>query len=260
MLIGCPAAPHQARSSAGDFTPIDDAQPVSNPHWLLADTTARLDGPPLAAEVDLHKPQYGLHHLSWLGMGVPSDEPRLMLGVGDPAYSPDERHEPALAESYARGDDLVATYPQTEARPYRMQAYWRICPRPAGVIFQVELQVSLNTSLLDTSPTVAVVSCLDAGPCVQVEASVGSFHIVRPDGADWSLVHMIHPVDQTHPTAIALPPGGVELRTPLFGKFLEKGVILRARARAALLKRQGDEAAALALYEEFRHAPLPLTT
>ena len=65
---------------------------------------------------------------------------------------------------------------------------------------------------------------------------------------------MVHPVDF----------GGAKVSTGtishhLFQQRLEKGVILRARVRAAILHRKNDLATAQAAYERFAGAEPPLT-
>ena len=81
-----------------------------------------------------------------------------------------------------------------------------------------------------------------------------------PRGAAWSYVQIVHPVDHAHPCSTTATPAGLQLRARLFGRYLEKGVIMRARVRGADRRSRRDEAAATALYNDFLHAPLPLTT
>jgi hypothetical protein len=51
-----------------------------------------------------------------------------------------------------------------------------------------------------------------------------------------------------------------QLRHELFSERLEKGVILRARVRGVVLERADDVRHAAAMFNEFLHAELPLTT
>ena len=124
----------------------------------------------------------------------------------------------------------------------------------------VELQVSINTSLLDTAPTVVVGNLLRAEEAFDLPAYQGCATIVRPRDAAWSYVQIVHPVDYARPCRTSQTPAGLQLRTMLFGRYLEKGVIMRARVRGAIVARTRDEAAATALYNDFLRAPLPLTT
>ncbi len=227
--------------------------------WQIDDTLARYDAPSLKALVDLNRPFAGLQQITSAGHTVDARTQILGVGVNEP-----EPWTPSLAESYARGRDLVATYPQTDARPFRLQAYWHIVDVGHGALADVaacvELQVSINTSLLDTAPTVVVGNLLPADEAVDLPAYHGCASIVRPRGADWSYVQIIHPVDHAHPCSTSQSPAGMQLRATLFGRYLEKGVIMRARVRGAVVARARDEAAATALYNDFLHAPLPLTT
>lgn len=232
--------------------------------WKIEQHVARLVGTSLAGTVDLRRPEAGLHDLT-LG-GKPLGGQRRLLAVGL-----DERNswEPNLAESYARGADLVATYPQTDKRPYRMQAYWRVVDfsGDARIAACLELQTSINTDLLDTAPVVEAGDVLGEADVVMLGDMEQCTTLVRPHGVDWSYVRIVHPVDRDRHTA---PPTGCVTdaaaggTTPahlrLFGRHLEKGVIMRARVRGAIIAREHDEAAAVAIFRDFLHAPLPLTT
>lgn len=227
--------------------------------WRIDDAIARYDTPALKALVDLNRPFAGLQQLA--PNGYPLDATAQILGVG--LHEP-EPWTPSLAESYGRGRDLVATYAQTEARPFRLQAYWHVIEVGQGTLADtaacIELQVSINTSLLDTAPTVVVGNLLRAEEAFDMPAYQGCVNIVRPRDAAWSYVQIVHPVDYAHPCSTSQTPAGLQLRTTLFGRYLEKGVIMRARVRGAIVARGRDEAAATALYNDFLHAPLPLTT
>ncbi|MBA4017174.1 MAG: hypothetical protein C0483_08380 [Pirellula sp.] len=228
-------------------------------YWHIDDTLARYDAPSLKALIDLNRPFAGLQQPAVAGGTIDATTQILGVGLNEP-----EPWQPSLAESYARGRDLVATYPQTDARPYRLQAYWHVVDVGHGALADVaacvELQVSINTSLLDTAPVVVVGNLLPADDAVDLPAYHGCATLVRPRGADWSYVQIVHPVDHAHPCGTTQTPAGLQLRTRLFGRYLEKGVIMRARVRGAMVARARDEAAATALYNDFLHAPLPLTT
>ena len=223
--------------------------------WRLNDALALYDDGRRKARVDLHHPGAGLH--DWRTSGEAGSAARL-LGVDLGEVAADEL---SLPESYARVDDLVATYRRTASRPFRLQAYWRHVELAAGGacgdVSAFDLEVSINTDLLDTRPTVDVVSTL--GPATVVRAADERMLLVRPVDADWSYVEIAHPADDCA-TRIDARHGTTEVRRTLFGRFLEKGVIVRARLRGALVPRTHEEAAAGTLREALLSAPLPLTT
>ncbi|MGC3971550.1 MAG: hypothetical protein QM775_30665 [Pirellulales bacterium] len=227
--------------------------------WNIEQDLARLTSTTLAAEVDLRRPDAGLHRLAIVGQALAHDLRMLAVGVNEASA-----WELSVAESYARGLDLVATYPQTAARPYRVQAYWRFVELPASELLRgaacVELQVSINTSLLDTAPLVEIGDDLGAGEVVVPAALENCATILRPTGAAWSYVRLVHPVDRGAATNHVATLNTNLLRLPLFGRYLEKGVIMRTRTHGAIVPRANDEAAAVEIFKDFLHAPLPLTT
>jgi hypothetical protein len=209
--------------------------------WNLNGTTARLDADGFAATVDLLRPARGLHELRGPGVTLAGWS---LLGV-EPAIT--GANELSLPETYVRGDDLVATYPQSDARPFRLQLYWRRIA--AGI---VELQASINTSLLDTQPAIDVVTT--AGDGVWSEFAPGRFLLKASDGAI-GLFQAPHPADESSSRTT-----GARLVHHLFDRPLEKGVILRSRVRSAILASDGMEQAAEATYREFAASRPPLTT
>lgn len=103
--------------------------------------------------------------------------------------------------------------------------------------------------------------------------------IVRPSGIALSYVEMVHPaddlgtewIDPTAPVGVeagssfvsremgaAATPAAACARRRLFASSLEKGVLLRARVRGALVERDADADAAARLYEAFASADPPL--
>ncbi|HWB01116.1 MAG TPA: hypothetical protein VG713_21645, partial [Pirellulales bacterium] len=84
--------------------------------------------------------------------------------------------------------------------------------------------------------------------------------LLRPAEADFSYAEMVHPRDISH-DQLSTANGAARLEHRLFARMrLEKGVILRGRVRAAWLPRHDDEPLARAIYQQFQHAELPLTT
>jgi hypothetical protein len=256
--------------------------------WKLEDRWAKLRLGKLAAAVDLLEPARGLHEL-WVEERPWHAARLLEVNIGSVAA-------PQL-DAYVRDTDLVATYDQTETRPFRTQAYWRARgDRAAAAPPTLELVLSVQTSSWDSDPGLTVGSIVPGAECLRLvkpeealyqrvslwteyhdggtfdslaskEVTVESFNgtgcfLIRPKKSDLSYVEMVHPADFGCSTVTT--PHGLEghcqLRHRLFARRLEKGVILRARVRSAFLPRHNDSTAAAALYREFAAAEPPLTT
>jgi hypothetical protein len=206
------------------------------------------------------------------------------LGVELPALKSQEAQ--AGVERYVRGGDLVVTYADRPAPNMRTQLYWRASAHQRdSAIAAVELVASVQTSLSDSFPEMAVRSQLVASEAYQlVDAARGSFASIVPPGKDSPLdespeapqcyllrlpgrqltyAEMVHPADPRQSQWDGWLHGAdyrMQLRHELFARPLEKGVILRARVLGVILDRKGDKAAAAAHWASFLHEPLPLTT
>ncbi len=163
------------------------------------------------------------------------------------------------------------------------------------IVAAFELIVSSNTSLLDADPQSTVRTFLSSiaqitnfqrrdsnqlvaqsislpsstgepNPATPVDHTAGNTgcYLARFDSTPYSYLEMIHPADfcGTRIHSQLAPPSKEPctlIEHQLFRQRLEKGVILRARIRAALVTRQDDEACALSAYEHFAASEPPLT-
>ena len=245
----------------------------SSPLWQIDHHAARLCVDHFSGSLDLHQPGRGLHDLRLGEHALPGIE---VLGVNFAA--------PAPSDAYVRIRDLVATYVESPERPLRIQIYWRWAPsseRLAGCT-TVDLQVSVQTELLDGDPELATASVLPLGEvsCLQDQpaASLGPAKtaanssgvpqparqccwLFRLPNQRLSYAEMVHPQDVVEDELICRETQRqYQLRHRLFATRLEKGVILRARVRGVLLPREHDAEMAAAAYAEFIDAPPPLTT
>ena len=135
-----------------------------------------------------------------------------------------------------------------------MQAYWRIVEfGSVENTVVIELQVSINTGLLDAHPIVDVVAHLTGAKSPTNEAEPMRFVF---DATGWSYSQLVHPDDPCR-TASTATLQGLHVTQRLFDRFLEKGVILRARVRGAFAL---SAANVDAIFAEFAESPLPLTT
>ncbi len=231
------------------------APATNRPAWHLNKHSARLRVGPWQAVVHLAEPDRGL--TDWragpasildagvLGLEIPG------LGSGSLASPPD---------FYCRGAALSVGYPEWGDRPIRVDASWRALPPAAGgseAEAAVDLVVSMRTELLQSRPRLAVHSRL---PAAEVFTLADGCWLFRFPGQQISYAEMVHPADfQGSELGFAAEKApAMEVRHRLFVEHLEKGVILRARVRGALLPRHEDAALAASLYAAFASADPPL--
>jgi len=227
--------------------------------WRLDSDLATLQLGALKATVRLSQPERGLHDIQIAGRAIASAE------VMAPRFGDDEPW-PAPIDCFARGGDLVVTYPFTRTRTVRVQIYWRAVPDLAipGCIAAFDAQISVQTPLLDSRPAMALRSRFEASDALRV-LSAGS--VPNALGVPWlfrlgqemSYAQMIHASD-VETEDLTKTANLSELAQRLFDGSLEKGVILRARARGAFVETKNDTATVAAIHERFINAPLPLTT
>ncbi|NOY40241.1 MAG: hypothetical protein GXP26_00190 [Planctomycetes bacterium] len=236
--------------------------------WQLQASHARLQIPQFAASVDLSSPSLGLQQLDYVGAQIAGH----LLGVSASGISSDSSNR--ASDVFARGEDLVATYSEAEDRPYSLEVYWRVTAREATTV--VDLLLSLETSLLESFPSVAtqtqltadeawLVSCegksteeitdFTAGVLSQESLCV----VLRPEGVAWSFVEMSHPDDQGKVNVYCPSKGEIAIQRDLAGAFLEKGVIRRLRVRGAFVPRADDLQLAGKLLNELAAGAPPLT-
>jgi hypothetical protein len=242
--------------------------------WQLSETSAVWQSGGLVLRLDLSAPEMGLDALAVKGQATSGA--RLLATR---TLHADGKSE-VVADAYIRGDDLVATYVQTAARPFRPQIYWRGLAGNDQALGGLELILSAQTSLLDADPSLSTASELPAGQVgVLVNANSARFaplgpalpaavtngpgvFLFRPAGASWSYVEMVFPTDFAGAQLIekARSPGVLQVVNSLFAERLEKGVIRRGRIRGLFLPRQDDERLAADAYSDFAASPPPLTT
>ncbi len=221
--------------------------------WRLEGTQAVLQTPQLSASIDLLKPQLGLNKLNLHGNSLSG----FVLGVSPGAETPLLLRD--LTEVFVRGDDLVATYGETEERPFSLQVYWRVTASEQGVLL-LDTILSLQTDLLESFPGLAVESELPATAALvvplegmaasEVKLSAGQSCQMPGDSAEslllqsvnsaWSYVEMSSPEDRGLGQLRSLDSGSYHVQRQLGGRFLEKGVLHRLRVRGAFLPCEND--------------------
>lgn len=164
---------------------------------------------------------------------------------------------PVLDEQFVRGDELHLWYPQTDG-----EFGLRLAIRPIECSehrLVVEVTPSIQTQLLDTHPTLDLIG---HGDSESVDGPSGSHGpaISRAESSTHSVAVLLGPHDS--PFTSDLSEGnqaGVQLR--LFGEFLEKGVIRKARPWLAIDRSDQpfSEKELHTLWEQLAESPLPLT-
>jgi hypothetical protein len=246
--------------------------------WNLEDGTARIKLGPLSGQIDLQSPELGLTMLTIAGDERPGDR---LLGVDFHSGAPATR--PVLIEHFVRGGDLVATYAQTPAKPVRVQIYWRASLPETGLqLPTIDLQVSVQTSLLNSNPELTAVSTIAGGDIQRLANQPGGQFerlltapgrtleftpdhgpgclVFRQRATTTSYAEMIHTADFYRDTLAAVNESNMQLTHQLFVSSLEKGVILRARIRGVFLPASDDKRLAAEVYAALQSAPPPLTT
>ena len=238
----------------------------SNAQWQIDGEVAAIADGRLAASIDLKHPANGLTKLTYDGNAVNGCIP-LQVSPEPPAPKSGE----TLIESYIRGRDLIATYAQTPQRSVQPTYYWH-CLECEGSAVGVELMVSMQTSLLDSDPTLSAFSeCKGSahwvcdGKATAIEdatwespANATGLFLFRLND-EVSYAEMVFPSDFLG-ASVKKDNGAWQLTYRMFPEDLEKGVIRRGRIRALLMPTKDDIDTATKAYEALSAADPPLTT
>ena len=245
--------------------------------WKLDGTHATLDTPEFAASLDLAQPHLGLKVATPQRDGhISSRSEGQILQVHFPL--PPRAED--VQDCWTRGADLVVTYSQRSGRQVTSEIYWRLV-RSCTDMFGTELILSVQTDLLDASPTTSASSQIPAAEAywlrnpeslesgsylrstdslLQIDRAAGQgLFVFRIAGSPFSYVEMVHPTDFCSAT-VHWDDGAALLRWQLFPDSLEKGVIRRARLRGLFVSQDNDLANAVRCFQEFAASPPPLTT
>jgi hypothetical protein len=231
--------------------------------WQLTDSIATSESNAFRARLDLKKPDAGLQ------LNVVTNDSPVALNIFGITQQAAQSIDVAKLDAYVRGRDLVALYDESQPDHLRTQVYWRALAandlsescKPESVVAAFELILSVNTSLLDSDPQVTVRSTIPSNDSViqlNVGASEASAVLVRLPGGKLTYVEAVHPADAC-PSWIDRQDAGMQINHLLFQQRLEKGVILRARIRAAIISSEHDERLSAELYQHFAASEPPLT-
>jgi len=186
------------------------------------------------------------------------------------ALFPHPLHSFKPEEIYVRQSDLIARYTQSAEDQFAFQLDWRLHPVQPPFSIGLEIWISLQTQLLDSHPSLELRS---VGPGVwsswtDSELNMGEANDHRPSSdcqaallstADsTSLLWLIDPSDQQQVHWMGSNSKS-ELRAQLFGDFLEKGVIRRARLRLLVGAEEVQVDDVKGVYQDLFTSALPLT-
>lgn len=185
---------------------------------------------------------------------------------------PNPTHSLSPEEIYVRDQDLISRFDQLDSDTFGFQLDWKLLEPEAPQIWAFELWASVQTDLLDSSPSLTV-ACrspaqepwrvLSASELLSQSTSGQSEDAQRSPAILVSTSHgmvgvwMIEPTDQRHTRLVENQ--GEECAVNLFEHFMEKGVIRRARMRFYLVGGDVSDDAIISLYRRFADSPLPLT-
>lgn len=258
-------------------------------HWRLSEASAIGVVGASQIEVVPNAPAQGAH---WRTTNSQTAQPAAAWQIA--AVRPMPTHNSQPLEVYSRQNDLIVRYGQGPAEQFSYQLDWRLLETPAPFMAAIELWVSIQTDLLDTQPELEIACIAPAGMGwsafehqqlgTDLQASVAEETGTEsqpteggrgpaallcsslPSTTQHAAVQclwLIEPTDQRH-TRRCSEDDQAEQRVRLFGHFMEKGVIRRARMRFLLAQASAAEAAITreqvsAAYRDFANSPLPLT-
>src|SRR6476660_3249868 len=137
--------------------------------WSLRGNVAELSCGKISGRIDASRPNAGLHDVAVDG----AEHATNLLRVYRSDITGEKSWPLPLAESYVRGNDLVASYQATDSWPFSPQLYWRANSLRSvdGVLASASLLVSVQTHLLDTVPQIAVASRVSCEESLLVSAN-----------------------------------------------------------------------------------------
>jgi hypothetical protein len=217
------------------------------------------------------------------------------------SLTPQPKHSLIPEEIYTRQHDLIARFAQSEKDQFAFQIDWRVLAAEAPFVVGLEVWISLQTQLLDTSPSMQLISSGEAAwqawPGRQAERGDEGIPIGSPqfdhrgaevrdrvqrnsDSGDNSSSHdchfgpapaalhtefgdlsglwLIDPRDQGQVSMQSEPTDRVQ-RATLFGEFLEKGVIRRARMQFLVATGPLNDSEIEMAHRQLVERDLPLT-
>jgi hypothetical protein len=191
----------------------------------------------------------------------------------------DDRSGPGPAATRVCAASIHATFAEKHHLHVETQVRWRVNRADVGYT-SIDVVVSVGTQALSAFAAFGLGSLVKSSDILvpknsALDRSQDWIHVdsvgdvattqgtpctlFRLPGTGLSYVEMLHPSDLgSHEVSRDPDTGRAVIRHQLFSCPLEKGVILRARLRGALLPRDSDQAAAAAMFAQFATSDPPL--
>lgn len=207
----------------------------------------------------------GEHGVALIATNPANDAPLVESSRFVSLNSVDQDVLPAAAEQYVRGAEFHVNYPQAAGSSYAVRLAFNPIETQAERII-LEVRISIQTDLLDTHPKIDVNAyCQSIDSQVPGDTSgddqvdgIGSAPISVAVSNEHSVSVLLGPHDRPFTTNHSTDS---LLRLRLFGDFLEKGVIRKARPWI-VIDRSADVPSEQMLETWWRQlcgSPLPLT-
>lgn len=156
---------------------------------------------------------------------------------------------PTCTDGYIRQRDLIASYAQDYPWPFGFQIDFRSHASGVEGIEAQELWLSVQTSLLTSHPQLWLKPLADSPTVANGDVIVST---------NQHVALMIHPLDREDCRQVTSSHHRLD-RVEAFGRFMEKGVIRRARILLAWSAHEVEAKQWHAVCERFADSPLPLT-
>ena len=220
--------------------------------WQLQSNQAWLQNEHWRVELDPRSPNKGLQiHYGAVALGH-------FLKV-----NPKPSHSFNIQEAYVRQNDLILRYEQSGEDLYTVQLNWRRLESQITEGLALELWISVQTSLLDTHPAIDIRSrtpdamwhILTLDDLSINKSDLAAIGLVKKSGV--TAMVMIDPSEARQ--AQKTLDRNEYFTLKLFGEFMEKGVIRRARLRFFAVTGEISRSKIAKQYRTFAESPLPLT-
>jgi hypothetical protein len=238
--------------------------------WKLTGNVANLDAGIFSVGLDIARPSAGLR----IQQSNSNREVSRLFQLSINGIT-----EPSLSDAYVRFNDLIVNYGHGGDCPFTVQVVWRLLlsnENDRGIAVGLEACVSTQTELLSAQPE--VMSRTDF-PCKEVyelyddgfkqlgidtdrsgKRSGQRCVLFRAASDPVSYVEMVHPSDLGHSEFVyQCDRSAATASHVLSNRWMEKGVIVRSRARGLIVDGKDDLAIATSAYREFCQAELPLS-
>lgn len=248
------------------------------PIWQFSGGSARLRWNLLTCVLSPGRPDDGVEDIRHADQSWKALRP-LQVGV----HGPNAEVSPRLDELLARQNELMASYRIGEDVDLAATIHWKAVPVQHDRVLMpaIDLTVLLTTTLLECPASLTITGRIPAnetwtlaGPetdrfeqvadrataIVRAEPGRAGLFLFRVPGLNVSYAEMIAPGDfrEAEVTLLDEPGRVCEVRYPLFGDRLEKGVIRCCRIRAMLLPQERDQMLAAGVFREWIENEPPL--